>query len=83
MDTAVKVVRLHRLEGDTKTKAFVDVGVGDFVVKGLRVVQGKEGLFLAMPQEKARDGKYYNSFFAVTDEARDALAETVLAAFRQ
>lgn len=82
-DLSLKVVRLHRFEGDSKTKAFVDVSIGDFIVKGVRVVQGQKGLFLAMPQEKAKDGKWYNSFFPATKEARENLSEVVLAAYQE
>ena len=53
----LKVVRMHRFEGESKLKAFVDVAIGDFLVKGLRVVQGNKDLFLSMPQEKSKDGK--------------------------
>ena len=83
MDSDLKVVRLHRFDGESKTKAFVDVAIGDFVVKGLRVVQGQKGLFLAMPQEKSKDGKYYSSFYAVTKEAKQVLADTVLSAYEE
>ena len=82
-DQALKVVRLHRFDGDSKTKAFADISIGDFVIKGLRVVEGKKGLFLSMPQEKSKDGKWYNSFFPVTEEARQSLTETVLTAYRE
>ena len=82
-DVALKVVRLHRLDGDSKLKAFCDVAIGDFIVKGLRVVQGQKGLFLAMPQEKAKDGKWYNTFLPVTKEARDSLCNLVLAAYEE
>ena len=82
-DLLLKVVRLHRFESDSKTKAFVDIAIGDFVVKGVRVVKGQKGLFLAMPQEKAKDGKWYNSFFPVTKEARESLSSVVLAAYQE
>jgi stage V sporulation protein G len=76
-------VRLHRFDGDSKTKACADIAIGDFVIKGLRVVQGKKGLFVAMPQEKAKDGKWYNAFFPATEEARQDLTDTVLAAYEE
>jgi len=82
-ELSLKVVRLHRFDGDSKTKAFCDVAIGDFIVKGLRIVQGKKGLFLAMPQEKSKDGKWFNSFFPVTEEARKNLADVVLAAYEE
>lgn len=82
METKLGVVRLHRFEGDSKTQAFVDVAVGDFVVRGLRILKGQKGLFLAMPQEKGKDGKWYSLFYATTKEARENLDQIVLCAFR-
>jgi stage V sporulation protein G len=79
----LEVVRLYRLEGDSKLKAFVDVAIGDFIVKGLRILQGQKGLFLGMPQEKAKDGKWYNAFYPKTKEARQNLTEKVLAAYEE
>jgi len=79
----LKVVRLHRLEGESKTKAFADIAIGGFVVKGLRVVQGEKGLFLGMPREQGKDGKWYNSFFPATEEAKQNLSDTVLAAYNE
>ena len=79
----VKVVRLHRYDGESKTKAFADIAIGDFIIKGLRIVQGQKGLFLAMPQEKSKDGKWYNVFYPVTKEAKQDLADLVLAAYEE
>ncbi len=78
----LEVVRLYRFNGDSKIKAFADVAIGDFVVKGLRLVQGENGLFLGLPQEKSpKDGKWYNSFYPKTKEARQQLMDVVLAAY--
>ncbi len=78
-----QVLRLYRLDGDTKIKAFADISIGDFVIKGLRVVDGKKGLFLGMPQEKSRDGKWYDTFYPSTPEAKQVLSDAVLAAYQQ
>ncbi|MFH1414080.1 MAG: septation protein SpoVG family protein [Candidatus Omnitrophota bacterium] len=82
MISELKVVRLHRLDNDSKTKAFADISIGDYIVKGLTVREGKEGLFLGMPQEKGKDGKWYSSFYPVTPEAKDELLEVILTAYR-
>ena len=80
----VKVERIHRLDAEGPTKAFCDLLILDtFCVKGLRVVQGKEGLFLAMPQEQARDGKWYDTFYPISREMRKGLEELVLEAFKE
>lgn len=82
-DLNLKVVRLYRFDGESKIKAFADVAIGDFIVKGLRILEGKKGLFLGMPQEKAKDGKWYNAFYPVTKEARQNLIDAVLAAYQE
>ena len=82
-ELSLKVVRLHRYDGESKTKAFADVAIGDFIVKGLRVVQGEKGMFLGMPREQGKDGKWYDSFLPATKEARENLAEVVLAAYEE
>ncbi len=82
-DLSLKVVRLHRFEGDSKLKAFADIAIGDFIIKGVRIVQGEKGLFLGLPQEKSKDGKWYNTFFPATEEAKQNLSETVLAAYKE
>ena len=82
-ELGLKVVRLHRLEGDSKLKAFADIAIGDFIVKGLRVVQGEKGLFLGMPREQGKDGKWYSSFFPATEEAKQNLSDTVLTAYNE
>ena len=79
----VQVVRLYRLDGESKVKAFADVSIGNFIIKGLKVLDGKNGLFLSMPQEKAKDGKWYDTVFPVTKEARKSLTELVLEAYQQ
>lgn len=80
----LKVVRLHRFDNeDSKLKAFVDVAVGDFIVKGFRILNGQKGLFLAMPQEQGKDGKWYSVFAPATEEAKQNLSEVVLAAYQQ
>lgn len=82
-DLDLKVVRLHRFEGESKVKAFCDVAIGDFLVKGFKVVEGSKGLFISMPQERSKDGKYYPSVSPLTDEAKHVLSEAVMAAFNE
>ena len=83
ISNGMEVVRLYRFDGDSKVKAFVDITVGDFIIKGLRVLKGQKGLFLGMPQEKGKDGKWYNTFYPKTKEARDSLTEVVLTAYQE
>jgi len=82
-ELGVEVARLYRFEGESKTKAFVDITLGDFIVKGLRVVEGEKGLFVSMPREQGKDGKWYDTFSPKSKETRQELAELVLGAYQQ
>ncbi|MDD5634484.1 MAG: SpoVG family protein [Candidatus Omnitrophica bacterium] len=80
----VQVERIHKLTTDGATKAFCDICLLDtFIVKGLRVVQGKEGLFLSMPREQGRDGKWYETFFPKEKNIRKELEQIVLESYSE
>ena len=57
----IEVARLYRVENDSSVKAFADVIIGQVLVKGIRVVQGKNGLFADIPKSKGKDGKWYDT----------------------
>ena len=76
------VTRIHKLEGDGATKAFCDMSVMDsLVINGLRVVEGKDGLFVSMPREAGKDGKWYNTVIPLSREIKDEIEKVVLEAY--
>jgi stage V sporulation protein G len=49
-------------EGGGKTAAFFDAQTEDGItLKGFRLVNGSNGLFLSSPDQKGKDGKYYET----------------------
>ena len=81
-DTGVTVLRLNRLNMDSNLKAFADISLaGMFVIKGLKVVEGKNGLFVGMPCRLGKDGKWHNTAYPVTREFKDLLNDIVLGAY--
>lgn len=78
----MEVTRLHKLDGEGSTKAFCDLSILDsLVIKGLRVVEGKEGLFVSMPREVSRDGKWFNTVIPLKKEVKDEIEKVVLEAY--
>ena len=78
----LEVARIHKLDGTGATKAFCDLSVLDsFVIKGLRVVEGEKGLFVSMPQEAGKDGKWYNTVTTLNREVKDEIDQLVLEAY--
>lgn len=79
----IQVQRMYRFETDRPLKAFVDIIVnGALLIKGIRVLDGKNGLFVSMPQEQAKDKKWYDSVRCLTKEIREQVTSEVLAAYK-
>ena len=60
----MKITRMNTVENKTggKTAAFFDIQTKDeIIIKGFRLVNGANGLFVSSPNEKGKDGKYYES----------------------
>ena len=82
MNLSFRVTRMYKFDGKGTTKAICDIAIEDkFLVKGFRVVQGKKGLFVSAPQEPGKDGKWYDSAFALTASTKNELNKTVLSAY--
>lgn len=57
----MKITRMNKLSGG-KTLAFFDIETDDgILIKGFRIVDGNNGKFIASPDEKGKDGKYYET----------------------
>jgi stage V sporulation protein G len=82
-DNAIQVSRIYRLDGDSKTKAFVDISLGGIVVKGLRIVDGSKGLFVSMPRHQGKDGKWYSTVYPTDKEIQKQLSDLVLTAYQE
>lgn len=64
------------------TKARVSLKVdGWLFVSGIKVVEGKNGLFLGMPNYKGKDGEYKDIVFPDSKGTRDAFTKVVLEAY--
>lgn len=79
--------RIDRLVQKGNVKAIASVSLdGMFVVKGMKVMDGRKGLFVSMPQEsfsgKEGQKQYSNLFFALTNSAKTQLQEAVLDAYQ-
>ena len=78
------VKRLVKFEGNGSVKAYCDLAVGDlFLLKGLRVVAGKKGMFVSMPRQLGKDGKWYDHVVTLTDGTKEAVNRVILTAYQQ
>jgi len=69
-------------KADDKLKAFATITIDDcFVVTDLKVIQGKKGLFVAMPSRKRKDGSFKDVAHPLNQETRDEIEGRVLKAY--
>jgi DNA-binding cell septation regulator SpoVG len=70
----MKIVRMNKLDANAggKTSAFFDIQTNDgIVIKGFRLVNGSNGMFISSPDEKGKDGKYYERVILPSDIKSD------------
>ena len=59
----MKIARMNKLDGNnSKMVAFFDIETDDeILIKGFKLINGTNGLFISSPDDKGKDGKYYES----------------------
>ena len=64
---------------DEKLKAFVTITIDDcFIIRDLKVINGNNGLFIAMPSRKRKDGTFKDIAHPLNNETRQLLESTIL-----
>ena len=78
----MKIERMNKGEWG-KLRAFFDLKTSDgFVIKGFKIVEGINGLFVGMPSVQNKEGEYYDSVFADKD-LRDELEKLAIREYGQ
>jgi stage V sporulation protein G len=77
--TQVKIFPVH----EDKLKAFVSIVFDHcFMVNDIKVIQGKDGLFLSMPSRRKKSGEFKDVAHPLNNETRRLLEERVLREYR-
>ena len=76
--------KIDRMVNSGNVKAIASVSLdGMFVVKNLKIMDGRKGLFVSMPSYKGQDGEYHDLCFPTTPELRKQLNNAVSEAYKQ
>ena len=77
-------VRIRKVETDNRMKAIASVTLGGcFVIHDLRVIQGDEHLFVAMPSRKTSTGEFKDIAHPINHEARKELEQSIIDAYQR
>lgn len=72
------------LRDDAKLKAFASMTFDDcFVVRGLKLIEGNGGMFVAMPNRKRPDGTFQDIAHPINADMRRLIEETVIECYNR
>ncbi len=78
-DVRVRIVQ----KDDSKLKAVASITIDEcFVIHDIKIIEGNEGLFIAMPSRKTNEGEYKDIAHPINTETRQEVIEAVLDAYK-
>lgn len=77
-------VRIRKVTEESKMKAIVSVTFDDeFVVHDIKVIDGLNGIFIAMPSRKMADGEFRDIAHPINATTRKRIQEAVFAEYEK
>ena len=77
-------VRVRRISSDGRMKAVASITLDDaFVVHDIKIIEGTDRLFIAMPSRKTPDGEYKDIAHPINSEMRETLSNIILAKYEE
>lgn len=71
-------VRIRKISREGKMKAIVSVTFDDeFVVHDIKIIDGQNGLFVAMPSRQIADGKFRDIAHPINGETREKMQNAI------
>lgn len=72
------------LQEESRLRAFVSITIDNcFAIRGMKIIKGEKGLFVAMPSRKRPDGTYQDVVHPINADTRKELEDQILAAYRE
>ena len=80
----IRDVRIRKIATEGKMKAIVSVTFdNEFVVHDIKVIEGQNGLFIAMPSRKTPDGEFKDIAHPINTDTREKMQSSILAAYEE
>ena len=77
-------VRVRRLTADGKMKAVVSITIdNECAVHDIKVIEGENGLFVAMPSRKTVDEEYRDIAHPINSEVREYVQTKILDKYQE
>ena len=77
-------VRIRRINSDGKMKAVASITFDDeFVVHDIKIIDGQNGPFIAMPSRKVAEGDFRDIAHPLTSETRGRIKDAIFAEYEK
>lgn len=77
-------VRLRTVNSESRMKAISSITLDDeFVIHDIRVIDGNNGLFVAMPSKRTPDGEFRDIAHPINANMRAKIQDAVLAKYEE
>ncbi|OMP66840.1 septation regulator SpoVG [Domibacillus epiphyticus] len=77
-------VRLRRVQTDGRMRAIASITFDDeFVIHDIRVIDGNNGLFVAMPSKRTPDGEFRDIAHPINSGTRGKIQDAVLSEYHR
>lgn len=75
-------VRIRKMNNEGKMRAIVSITLEEqFVIHDVRVIEGNNGLFVAMPSKRTPEGEFKDIAHPITSQMRELIQSAVLMAY--
>jgi stage V sporulation protein G len=72
-------VRVRLVKGNEKVRGYASINFDDcFIVRGLTILAGEQGLYVVMPSKRRKDGSYQDIAHPINNETRIIIENAVL-----
>ena len=79
-DTKVRILE----SSDSKLKAIASIVIDEcFAVHDIKVIEGADGLFIAMPSRKTAEGTFKDTAHPINSETRELIKAKVIDAYKK
>ncbi len=84
MTMMITDVRMRKISQEGKMKAIVSVTFdNEFVVHDIKVIDGQNGLFVAMPSRKMGDGDFRDIAHPINSETREKIQDAIFEEYKK
>ena len=75
----ITAIRVRKINSEGRMKAVVSVTFDDaFVIHDIKVIEGQDKLFIAMPSRKTPEGEFKDIAHPINMDMRDSLEKNIL-----